>query len=70
MLRAAPCWLVSNLACTWAKVASLTIWGTATVIHSSGGRGAWLWPGPTGSSADLRCRAGATRVRLVCARPA
>src|SRR6266542_1648238 len=33
------------------------------------GGGAWLWPGPTGSSAALRCRAGATRVRLVCARP-
>jgi hypothetical protein len=70
VLRAAVCWLVSSLACTRAKVSSETIAGTATAIQSSCGRGAWLAPGPTGSSADLRRRAGTTRVRLVSARPA
>ena len=70
MLRKAVCWLVSSLACTWAKMSSLTIAGTGTAIQSSSGRGAWLWPGPTGSIADLRRRAGTTRVRLVSARPA
>ena len=70
MFRAALCWLASSLAWTWAKVSSGTIGGTGTSIQSSGGRGAWLIPGPAGSIADLRCRAGATRVRLVSARPA
>jgi hypothetical protein len=70
VLRVAVCWLVSSLACTRAKVSSATIRGTATAMWSSGGRGAWLSPGPTGNSADLRRRAGTTRVRLVCARPA
>ena len=42
LLHAAVCWLVSSLACTWAKVSSETIGGTGTSIHSSAGRGAWL----------------------------
>ena len=70
VLRAAHCWLASSLACTWAKISSLTIGGTGTAIQSSSGRGAWLWPGPAGSIADLRRRAGATWVRLDSARPA
>ena len=41
-----------------------------TAIQSSSGRGAWLMPGPAGSIADLRPRAGATWVRLDSARPA
>jgi LacI family transcriptional regulator len=51
VLRNAVRWLVSSLACTWAKISSLTIGGTGTAIQSSSGRGAWLWPGPAGSSA-------------------
>jgi hypothetical protein len=70
VLRAAHCWLASSLACTWAKISSLTTGGTGTAIQSSSGRGAWLWPGPAGSIADLRRRAGATWVRLDSARPA
>ena len=70
MLRDAPCWLTSSLACTWAKMSSETIGGTGTAIQSSAGRGAWLWPGPAGSIADLRWRDGTTWVRLVSARPA
>jgi hypothetical protein len=58
------------LACTWVKVSSLMTGGTGTVIQSCSGRGAWLTPGPVGSIADLRPRAGATWVRLDSARPA
>jgi hypothetical protein len=38
--------------------------GTGIGIHSSSGVGRLLAPGPIGSNADLRCRAGTGRVRF------
>jgi hypothetical protein len=70
VLPAALCWLASSSARTWAKASSETIAGTGTVIQSSSGSGAWLTPGPAGSIAYLRPRAGVTWVRLDTARPA
>jgi hypothetical protein len=67
--RAAVRRFAASLACTCAKTSSDTRGGTGTPIQSSGGRGAWLAPGPTGRSADLRARAGVARVRLPTASP-
>jgi hypothetical protein len=69
VLRRAARWLAASRRVTRSNCSVVTSAGTGTVIHSSGGCAQVLTPRPTGSSADLRRRAGVVRSRPLAAWP-
>jgi len=69
VLRRAARWLVASRRAIRSNCSEEISAGTGTVIHSSLGCARVLNPRPTGSSADLRRRAGVVRSRPLAAWP-